>query len=130
MVMDGQFCSIVVALDLLLIATSSYHYAMAFSFLDGPEFSQNSTEYQSCIGENASLTCNAIGRPLPDVSLYRNGSLLGMNTGSVTHLLPFDSSSNFGSYICISNNTVGVANITTTFKIKRKFSNEQCVCFM
>jgi len=84
----------------------------------GPEFSQRSIEYQSCIGDNATIACNAIGRPPPDVSLYRNGSLLRMNTGILNHRLPFDSSSKFGSYICISNNTLGVVNITTTFKIK------------
>ena len=130
MIMDYLLYSRVVALDLLLIATPSSHYSMAFFFLDGPEFSQRSIEYQSCIGDNATIACNAIGRPPPDVSLYRNGSLLRMNTGILNHRLPFDSSSKFGSYICISNNTLGVVNITTTFKIKRKFFYEQCVSFI
>ena len=81
---------------------------------------QNNTEHQSCIGENVTIACNAIGRPIPDVLLYHNGSLLRRNAGSLSHPLLINSSSSFGSYICISNNSVGMVNVTTKFKTKRK----------
>ena len=81
---------------------------------------QNNTEHQSCIGENVTIVCSAIGRPIPDVLLYHNGTFIRRNSSSFSHPLFFNSSSTFGSYICVSNNSVGMANITTKFKIKRK----------
>ena len=81
---------------------------------------QNNTEHQSCIGENVTIVCSVIGRPIPDVLLYHNGTFLRRNSSGFSHPLFFNSSSTFGSYICVSNNSVGMVNITTKFKIKRK----------
>jgi len=83
-----------------------------------PEFMQNNTEHQSCIGENVTIVCSAIGCPIPDVLLYHNGTFLRRNSSRFSHPVFFNSLSTFGSYICVSNNSLGMVNITTKFKIK------------
>ena len=84
---------------------------------------QNSKERLGCIGENVSINCNAVGRPLPDVILYQNGTLLKQNLSNLSNYFALDSEGKFGSYTCVSNNTFGTVNVTTTFKMKRKILN-------
>ena len=92
-------------------------------YADGPEFMQNSKERLGCIGENVSINCNAFGRPPPDVSLYQNGTLLKQSLSNLSHHFALDSEGKFGAYTCVSNNTFGTVNVTTTFKMKRKVLN-------
>ena len=97
------------------------------SFKDRPQFTQSSMEYGKCIGESTSITCTAVGRPTPDVLLYFNGSLLQMKLMNLTYQLQLGSANTFGRYVCVSNNTVGMANITTTFNMKCKFIHEKSI---
>ena len=90
------------------------HYA------DGPEFMQNSKERLGCIGENVAINCNAVGRPPPDVFLYQNGTLVKKSWSNLSHHFALVSEGKFGVYKCVSNNTFGTVNVTTTFKMKRK----------
>ena len=92
-------------------------------YADGPEFIQNSKERLGCIGENVSISCNAVGHPAPDVLLYQNGTLLKQSLSNLSHHFALDSEGKFGAYTCVSNNTFGTVNVTTTFKMKRKFLN-------
>ena len=93
---------------------------MSHYYADGPEFMQDSKERLGCIGENVSIKCNAVGRPLPDVFLYQNGTLLKQSLSSLSHHFALDSEGKFGAYSCVSNNTFGTVNVTTTFKMKCK----------
>ena len=81
---------------------------------------QSSKERLRCIGEKVSINCDAVGRPTPDVSLYQNGTLLNQSLSNLSHPFALDSECKFGSYTCVSNNTFGTVNVTTTFKMKRK----------
>ena len=90
---------------------------------DGPEFLQTNKERLGCIGENVSINCNAVSRPTPDVFLYQNGSLLKQSLRNLSHHFALDSEDKFGAYTCVSNNTFGTVNVTTTFKMKRKALN-------
>ena len=92
-------------------------------YADGPEFIQNSKERLGCIGENVSISCNAVGHPAPDVLLYQNGTLLKQSLSNLSHHFALDSEGKFGAYTCVSNNTFGTVNVTTTFKMKRKVLN-------
>ena len=87
-------------------------------FADGPKFIQNSKERLRCIGEHVSINCNAVGRPTPDVFLYQNGTLLKQSFSNLSHHVALDSEGKFGVYTCVSNNTFGTVNVTTTFKKK------------
>ena len=84
---------------------------------------QKSKERLGCIGENILIKCNAVGRPTPDVFLYQNGTLLKQSLNNLSHHFALDSEGNFGAYTCVSNNTFGAVNVTTTFKMKRKVLN-------
>ena len=88
---------------------------------DGPQFEQNNTEYDRCIGERVQIVCNVVGQPLPDVSLFFNGALLKTNSRSLTYDILVNAMSQFGRYICVANNTVGAVNITTAIIEKRKY---------
>ena len=92
-----------------------FHY-----YADGPEFIQNSKDRLGCIGENVTITCNAVGRPTPDVFLYQNGTLLKQSLANLSHHFALDSEGKFGAYTCFSNNTFRTVNATTAFKMKRK----------
>ena len=92
-------------------------------YADGPEFMQDSQERLGCIGDNVSINCNAVGRPTPDVFLYQNGTLLKQSLRNLIHHIALDSEGKFGAYTCVSNNTFGTVNVTTTFKMKRKILN-------
>ena len=92
------------------------------SVLDVPRFMENSKVYGKCIGENASILCNAVGSPMPVISLYLNGLLLASNVSGLRYHVAIDSYSKFGAYICRSKNSVGTVNITTTIKVKRKWT--------
>ena len=89
-------------------------------YTDGPEFIQNSMKRLGCIGENVSIKCNAVGRPAPDVFLQQNGTLLKQSLSNLSHHIALDSEGKFGVYTCVSNNTFGTVNVTTTFKTKCK----------
>ena len=95
-----------------------FHY-----YADGPEFMQSTTERLGCIGENVSINCNAVGRPAPGVFLYQNETLLKQSLSNLSHHFALDSEGKFGAYTCVSNNTFGTVNVTTTFKMKRKALN-------
>ena len=84
---------------------------------------QNSKERLGCIGETVSINCNAVGRQPPDVFLYQNGTLLKQSLRNLSHQFALDSEGKFGAYACVSNNTFGTGNVTTTFKMKRKVLN-------
>ena len=99
------------------------NFSMFPYYTDGPEFMQNSKERLRCIGENVSINCNAVGRPAPDVSLYQNGTLLKQSLSNLSHHFVLDSEDKFGAYTCVSNNTFGTVNVSTTFKMKRKVLN-------
>ena len=88
---------------------------------DGPQLEQNNTEYERCIGERVQIVCNAVGQPLPDVSLFFNRVLLKTNSRSLTYDILVNAMSQFGRYICVANNTVGAVNITTTIIEKCKY---------
>ena len=90
---------------------------------DGPEFMHKSKESLGCIGENVSINCNAVSRPIPDVFLYQNGTLLKQSLSNLSHHFALDSEGKFGSYTCVSNSTFGTVNVTTTFKMKCKLLN-------
>ena len=92
-----------------------FHY-----YADGPEFMHNSKDRLRCIGEHVSINCNAVSHPTPDVFLYQNGTLLKQSLSSLSHHIALDSEGKFGVYRCVSNNTFGTVNVTTTFKMKRK----------
>ena len=91
--------------------------------VDGPRFLSKSTEYERCIDEKASVVCTAVGNPLPEVLLYKNGILLKRNVTNVRHQLTINSASDFGAYICISNNSVGRVSVTTIINEKRKLTD-------
>ena len=91
-------------------------------FVEGPEVIQTSKEYKRCIGESIKIHCTAAGRPLPDVSLYHNDVFLTRNASSLTFRIQVNLSAHFGVYTCVSQNSQGVANITTTLKIQRKLN--------
>ena len=93
---------------------------MLHYYADGPEFMQDSKQRLGCIGENVSMNCNTVGRPAPDVFLYQNGSLLKQSLRNLSHHFALESEDKFGAYICVSSNTFGTVNVTTTFKMKRK----------
>ena len=84
---------------------------------------QKSKERLGCIGENASIKCNAVGRPTPDVFLYQNRTLLKQSMNNLSHHFALDSEGKFGAFTCVSNNTIGAVNVTTTFKMKHKVLN-------
>ena len=89
-------------------------------YADSPEFMQSSKERLGCIGENSSINCNAVSRPIPNVFLYQNGTLLKQSVSNLSHHFALDSEGKFGAYTCVSNNTFGTVNVTNTFKMKRK----------
>ena len=95
------------------------------SFKDRPQFTRSSTEHEKCIGESASIDCSAVGLPMPDVLLSFKGNVLQRKLMNLTYSLQLDSENNFGSYMCVSSNTIGTANVTTTFKLKRKFLHQK-----
>ena len=97
---------------------SFFHYNA-----DGPEIIENSKEKLGCIGEYVSINCNAVGRPPPDVFLYQNGTFLKQSLNNLSHHFALDFEGKFGAYTCVSNNTFGTVNVTTTFKMKRKVLN-------
>ena len=92
-------------------------------YADGAEFMHNSKERLGCISENVSINCNTVGRPTPDVFIYKNGTLLKQSLSNLSHHFALDSKGKFGAYTCVSNNTFGTVNVTTTFKMKRKVLN-------
>ena len=102
--------------------TNLYHFPIfyRFSSIDGPEIEQNSTEYEQCKGTNARIVCSAVGQPFPDVLLQLNNNILIRNSSSLTYDFKLDTDAKFGSYVCVSNNTVGTVNVTTIIKSKRK----------
>ena len=125
------YCIICYTLKLFLLETliwplwscdcsifSMFHY-----YADGPGFMQNSKERLGCIGENVSINCNAVGRPTPDVFLYKNGTLLKQSLCNLSHHFALNSESKFGSYTCVSNSKFGTVNVTTTIKMKGKVLN-------
>ena len=85
---------------------------------DRPEIFQASKEYESCISESAGVHYRAAAQPPPDVSLYHNGGLLIRNSSSLVCQIQVNLSTDYGVYTCVSQNALGVANITTTQKIK------------
>ena len=99
--------------------------SILISFIDGPQFTHNSTEYERCLGESALIMCSAVGRPMPDVSLHFNGNVLQRNLTNLTYQLQLDSANKFATYTCVGNSTVGTANITITFKKKSKCIHEK-----
>ena len=76
-----------------------------------------------CIGENVSINCNAVGHPTPDLFLYQIGTLLKQSLSNLSHHFALESEGKFGIYTCVSNNTFGTVNVTTTFKMKCKLLN-------
>ena len=96
---------------------------MFHCYADGPEFMQNSKDRLGCTGENVSITCNAVGRPTPDVFLYQNGTLLKQSLNNLSHHFALDFEGKFRAYTFVSNNTFGTVNVTTTIKMKRKVLN-------
>ena len=78
-------------------------------------------EHERCIGDIAKITCNTLGRPVPIVKLYLNGSVLKMNFNTLNYHLLLDSESKFGTYFCVGSNIVGTVNISISFKMKREF---------
>ena len=96
------------------------------SVLDAPRFKENSTFFEKCIGENASILCSVVGNPLPDVSLYLNGIRLASNVNSLSYHVAIDSASRFGTYVCNSNNSVGTDSISTIITVKRKLFYALC----
>ena len=90
------------------------------SFLDGPEFVNNSTEVEKCIGDNVRLICNAVGRPIPiTVKLFLNGNQVKSDSGNLSYNIPQLAKDQFGKYTCVANNTVKSVNITMEIKKKR-----------
>jgi len=85
---------------------------------DVPRFMESSKVYEKCIGENASILCNAVGSPVPDISLYLHGLLLASNASGLRYHVAIDSTCRFGAYICSSKNSVGAVKITTTIRVK------------
>ena len=85
---------------------------------------QTSTERLGCLGDTVSVNCSAVGRPAPAVFLYQNGTLMQQALNNLSYHFTLDSEWKFGAYTCVSNNRVGTANVTLTFKTKRKILDE------
>ena len=90
------------------------------SFLDGPEFNNNSTEIQKCIGDKVRLLCNAFGRPIPTVKLFLNGFEVESGSGNLSYIIPQVVENQFGKYMCVANHIVKSINISLDVKKKRK----------
>ena len=116
-----KFCNLVLFVAILLLIDS-------IVFLDGPEFSDNSTEVEECIGDNVQLICNAVGRPIPIVKLFLNGNQVKSDSGNLSYNIPQLAKDQFGKYACVANNTVKSVNITMEIKKKRKFLWEENNC--
>ena len=117
-----KFCNLVLLVAILLLIDS-------IVFLDGPEFSYNSTEVEKCIGDNVQLICNAVGRPIPTVTLFLNGVQVKSDSGNLSYDIPQVAEQQFGKYTCVANNTVKSVNIPMEIKKKRKFLWEEHTCW-
>ena len=99
---------------------------LLFSFLpgifivDGPETMHSNVTVSKCVGESAVINCSATGQPLPDIFLYHNGVFVTRNSSSLSYHIQVDASK-FGTYMCISNNTLGTVSVTTTVNAKGMF---------
>ena len=67
------------------------------------------------------ITCEACGKPQPDVAWIRNG--LMESSGKKAALLKFDKIKRMdtGQYTCRANNSVGVTSINTTILVHCKY---------
>ena len=71
-------------------------------------------------GSPVTITCEASGKPLPDVAWIRNGVL--ESSAEKTAVLKFDNinRADAGQYTCQANNTVKVTSIDTTIVVHCK----------
>ena len=110
--MSKEYCSVL----------NIHHYHP--SFVASPRFLRNNTVLEMCMGGNIEIVCNAIGIPVPDVTLYIRGFRLQKSSANLTFSSELDNRMKFGTFICFSNNSEGIVNVTTIIKPRRKLINE------
>ena len=75
------------------------------------------------MGDDIDIVCNAVGYPVPDVTLYTRRLRLQKSSANLTFSSELDNRMKFGKFICVSNNSEGIVNVTTIVKPKRKLIN-------
>ena len=78
-------------------------------------------ETEVAVGQNLTLTCNASGDPLPEVTWSKKGQTLRVFnvTGPVLHLVNV-TREDFGSYKCTAKNKVGEASLPAAVNVACK----------
>ena len=78
-------------------------------------------ETEVAVGQNLTLTCNASGDPLPEVTWSKEGQTLRVFnvTGPVLHLVNV-TREDFGSYKCTAKNKVGEASLPAAVNVACK----------
>ena len=94
---------------------------ICFNLSEAPLIKLSLVEKYYIEGSSVIITCDAPGKPLPDVAWTRNGVL--ESSGKKAAFLKFDNinRTDAGQYTCQANNSVEVTSIDTTIVVHCKY---------